>query len=79
MWKSSVPALPVGADQLAGIDVARGDHAVEGRIDLLERLQFVSRCTLACADLTAEAVAAAWLTKVSVSCCETALDLTRSE
>ena len=27
-------------DQLAGVDVARGDHAVERRIDLLEGLQF---------------------------------------
>ena len=27
-------------DQLAGIDVARGDHAVKGRVDLLEGLQF---------------------------------------
>ena len=30
-----------GIDQLARIDGARGDHAVEGRIDLLEGLQLV--------------------------------------
>ena len=29
-----------GVDQLAGIDVAGGDHAVKGRVDLLEGLQF---------------------------------------
>ena len=28
-------------DQLAGIDVAGGDHAVKGRVDLLKRLQFL--------------------------------------
>ena len=29
-----------GVDQLAGVDVARGDDAVEGRVDLLKGLQF---------------------------------------
>ena len=34
-------ALPgTGADELAGIDLARGYYAVEGRIDFLERLHF---------------------------------------
>jgi hypothetical protein len=36
------------------------------------------RCTLAWADLTCAAVDAAWLTKVSVSCWETALELDQS-
>ena len=39
MSNSSLPgALRTGVDQRADVDVARGDHAVEGRVDLLEAL-----------------------------------------
>ena len=62
-----------GGDQLADVQIARGDDAVEGRLDALERLQLfepmhvglrgshLGRCAPASCD-----------TALSVSCCETA-------
>ncbi len=40
MWNSSLPrGVGAGVDQRADIGVARRDHAIEGRVDLLVGLQ----------------------------------------
>ncbi len=51
MWKSSFwVRAGAGVDQLADVGVARGDHAVERRINVLEGLQFLEALHVGCAE-----------------------------
>src|SRR5581483_6317985 len=65
-------------NQLPYIDATRGHYTIKWRIDFSKETSCSSRCTFACADLTCVLDAIAWVVKFSVSCWETACDLTRS-